>query len=102
MTKKSAPQEGEEEGQKAPQRNKYLLYLAFALTAIGAVMALVPTIFIIIPDFIDISWDTLFQNPLTYILITGIILVTAGLILQRVITPPMKISETEKLRSRLE
>ena len=94
--------ESEEQKSEAPKRNKYLLYLAFALTAIGAVMALVPTIFIIIPDFIDISWDTLFQNPLTYILLTGLVLVTAGLILQRVITPPMKISETEKLRSRLE
>lgn len=85
-----------------PQRNKLLLYIAFALTAIGAIMAVAVTILIVIPDFIEISWSTLFTNPLFYILITGIILVTAGLIMQRIITPPMKQIEREKLRSRLE
>lgn len=91
-----------QEPSNEPQRSKVLLYISFALTAIGAAMALAVTILIVIPDFIDISWSTLFTNPLTYILIGGLILVTAGLIMQRVITPPMKAIETEKLRSRLE
>jgi len=84
-----------------PQRSKVLLYISFALTAIGAAMALAVTILVITPNF-EISWSTLFTNPLTYILIAGLILVTAGFIMHRVITPPMKATETEKLRSRLE
>ncbi len=85
-----------------PQRSKVLLYISFALTVIGATMALSVTVLIVIPGYIELSWSTLFTNPLTYILIVGLILVTAGLIMQRIITPPMKATETEKLKSRLE
>lgn len=96
-----AKKKSKEDTAEEPQRNKILLYLAFALTAIGAVMALVPTIIVFMPNY-NLEWSTLFYDPLTYVLIAGIVLVTVGLIMQRVITPPMKISETEKLRSRLE
>ncbi|MFW9923697.1 MAG: hypothetical protein ACFFDW_10475 [Candidatus Thorarchaeota archaeon] len=98
---KKQKEQAKHEGPEEPQRNKALLYFAFALTAVGAVTALVPTVIIFLP-ITEITWQTLFQNPLTYILITGVVLVTAGLILQRVITPPMKMTETQKLKSRLE
>ena len=96
-------QVAESDSQEPPTRNKYLLYLAFGITAVGAVMALVPTILIFTPLYDEyFSWTAIWQLPLTYVLIAGVIMVTGGLILQRVITPPMKFDETEKLRSRLE
>ena len=90
------------EEQPVPPRNKYLLYFAFALTAIGAAMALAVTILLFIPGFINLTWQNLFRIPYTYVLIAGLIFVTAGIVLQRVITPPMATKDTEKLRSRLE
>ncbi|NHJ40615.1 MAG: hypothetical protein FK731_11330 [Asgard group archaeon] len=84
-----------------PQRNKALLYFAFALTAIGAAMLIIPTILIFMPQF-DLSWNIIFKIPHTYIALGGLIFVTAGLIIQRRITPPMEHTELKKLRSRLE
>lgn len=89
------------ENTQEPKRNKALLYLAFALTAIGAAMLIIPTIFIFMPNF-NLTWDIVFKIPHTYIALGGLVFVTAGLILQRKITPPMEQAEREKLRSRLE
>ncbi|NHJ46897.1 MAG: hypothetical protein FK733_03835 [Asgard group archaeon] len=97
MSKKS--DKIEETGE--PRRNKTLLYLAFALSIIGAGMLLIPTILIFMP-WIELTWQNLFKYPHTYIALGGLVLLTAGLILQRKITPPMERKETEKLRSRLE
>jgi hypothetical protein len=101
MNRKKKQTQQEDSGQQEPQRNKLLLYLAFGMTAVGAVMAVVVTIIMFMPSY-QISWSTLFLDPLTYVLIGGIILVTAGFILQRVITPPMEFDEYEQIRSRLE
>ncbi|MBD3189069.1 MAG: hypothetical protein GF308_00410 [Candidatus Heimdallarchaeota archaeon] len=83
-----------------PRRNKRLLYLAFGLTGLGGVLALISTIFILIPS-VELTWSNLFRIPWTYILLSGLIILTAGFILHRRITPPMK-REEEILRSRLE
>lgn len=85
----------------APQRNKLLVYLAFGLTAIGAIMAIIPTVRIILPDF-ELTVKSLFGTPYLYIAIAGLILVTIGLILQRKITPEMKITEVDKYRGRVD
>lgn len=90
----------ENQANAAPQRNKLLLYLAFALSGIGGALAVVSTIIIFQP-WIDLSWSNLFRIPWTYMLIGGLIILTAGFILHRRITPPMK-REEELLRSRLE
>jgi len=84
-----------------PPRNKYLVYLATALAAIGVVLIVIPTILIFMPTF-DLTFSNLFRTPHTYIAIGGLIFLTAGFILHRKITPPMEVTETEKLRSRLE
>lgn len=84
----------------APQRNKLLLYLAFALSGIGGALAVVSTIMIFQP-WIELTWSNLFKIPWTYMLLSGLIILTAGFILHRKITPPMK-REEEILRSRLE
>ncbi|NHK32292.1 MAG: hypothetical protein FK730_13135 [Asgard group archaeon] len=84
-----------------PVRSKALLYFAFALTALGAAMLIIPTILIFMPQF-ELTWDIVFKIPHTYIALCGLGLITTGLIIQRRITPPMEHAEREKLRSRLE
>ncbi|MHA1212746.1 MAG: hypothetical protein ACTSSH_09820 [Candidatus Heimdallarchaeota archaeon] len=84
-----------------PPRSKALLYFAFALAALGAVLMVIPTILIFMPD-IELTWTTVFTLPHTYVALAGSVILTIGLILHRKITPPMDKIETEKLRSRLE
>jgi hypothetical protein len=87
--------------EEPPKRNKALLYVAFGMSIMGAIMLVVPTILIFMPQ-VNLEWSNLFKYPHTYIALGGLILVTAGLILQRRITPPMERKEMDKLRSRLE
>ncbi|NHJ87758.1 MAG: hypothetical protein FK734_20015 [Asgard group archaeon] len=98
MSKKTSKEQTES---TEPPRNKTLLYFAFALTAVGAALAVLPTILIFLPD-VQLTWSNLFKLPHTYIALSGIVLVTIGLIIQRKITPPMDKLEEKKLRSRLE
>ena len=84
-----------------PREKKWLVYIALGITVAGAILALVPTIFIINPAF-QISWNTIYKEPLFYIFLAGIILTTVGLIMHRKVTPPMDVNEQERLRSRLE
>ena len=84
-----------------PRENKYLVFIALGLTVAGAILSLVPTILIISPVYV-LEWSTIYKDPLFYIFLAGIILVTAGLIMHRKVTPPMDINEQERLRSRLE
>jgi len=86
---------------QGPHKSKALLYLAFSLSAIGAVLMVIPTILIFMP-WIDLKWENLFQYPHTYFVIAGFVVLTAGLILHRRITAPMDMAKTEELRSRLE
>ncbi len=88
-------------GVKGPHKSKPLLYLAFGLSITGAALMVIPTILIFMP-WIELKWENLFSYPHTYIVLAGLIILTAGLILQRRITVPMDRAETEKLRSRLE
>ena len=64
-------------------------------------MTLIPTILIFMP-WIELKWENLFSYPHTYFVLAGLVILTAGLILQRKVTIPMDRAETEKLRSRLE
>ncbi|MBN1329411.1 MAG: hypothetical protein JXA54_08050 [Candidatus Heimdallarchaeota archaeon] len=98
MSRKESKEKSES---NEPPRNKALLYFAFILTAIGAVLTVLPTILIFLPE-VELSWSTVFTLPHTYIVIAGLVLVTTGLIIQRKITPPMDKLEEKKLRSRLE
>ena len=84
-----------------PRENKILVFIALGLTVAGAILSLVPTILIISPVYV-LEWSTIYKDPLFYIFLAGIILVTAGLIMHRKVTPPMDINEQERLRSRLE
>ena len=97
MTKNQPPPEGT----IVVKRSKALLYFAFALTAIGAILSVIVTIIIFMPTF-ELTKSNFYKIPHFYLLLTGLILVTAGLILQRKITPPMEVAEAKKLRSRLE
>ena len=99
MSKKQAKSEESTDG--APARNKLLLYFAFGMAALGAAMLVVTTVLVFMPNF-ELKWETVLKIPHTYIALSGIILLTAGLILQRRITKPMDLKETEQLRSRLE
>ena len=84
-----------------PREKKYLVYIALGITIAGAILALVPTILIISPIYV-LNWSTIYKDPLFYIFLAGIILTTVGFIMHRKVTPPMDITEQEKLRSRLE
>ncbi|MHA1125310.1 MAG: hypothetical protein ACTSO7_05525 [Candidatus Heimdallarchaeota archaeon] len=84
-----------------PRQNKTLVYVALGLTIAGAILALVPTILIISPLY-NLSWQTIYLDPLFYIFLGGIVLTTVGFVMHRKVTPPMDINEQEKLRSRLE
>ena len=84
-----------------PRESKTLVYVALGLTVTGAILALIPTIIMIMP-FYEISFSNFYLDPMFYILLAGIILVTVGLIMHRKVTPPMQFDETERLKSRLE
>jgi hypothetical protein len=84
-----------------PRQNKILVYIALGLTVAGAILALVPTILIISPVY-ELTWSTIYKDPLFYIFIAGIIITTVGFIMHRKVTPPMDLNEQERLRSRLE
>jgi hypothetical protein len=84
-----------------PRRNKIWLYVAVGMTVVGAIMALIPTIIIITPGF-DITFQNFYKSPYFYIFLAGLVILTAGFILHRKITPPMEPTETEQLKTRLE
>ena len=84
-----------------PRKNKWLVYIALGITVAGAILSLVPTILIISPLF-ELTFQNFYKLPLFYIFLAGILLVTAGLIMHRKVTPPMDLNEQERLRSRLE
>ena len=97
----SRKRKAKEQAIEDQRQNKWLVFIALGITVAGAIMALVPTIIMITPLY-TISWNTLFRDPLFYILLGGVVLTTVGLIFHRKVTPPMDVTETEKLRSRLE
>ncbi|MHA1629894.1 MAG: hypothetical protein ACTSXO_08920 [Candidatus Heimdallarchaeota archaeon] len=86
-----------------PHRSKTLLYLAFGLAVTGAIMMFIPTVFIFVPGLVpELSWSTFYKLPIFWVLVAGFVILTAGLILHRKITKPMRYAEMEKLKSRLE